>query len=97
MADHYKIIRKRVLASMATVVLTLPRYEHSFNRPISYSLLCIIVHIAGEEVTKKKSIKFVHLLFGMGIRSSKTIANNCGSPPSILFAMNQILDTSVYG
>ena len=36
------------------------------------------------------------MVLGMGIRFSKTIANKLGLPPSGLFAMNQILDRSVY-
>ena len=37
------------------------------------------------------------MVLGMGIRFSKTIANKLGTPPSGLFAMNQILYTSVHG
>ena len=37
------------------------------------------------------------MVLGMGVRFSKTIANKLGSPPSGLFAMNQILDMSVHG
>ena len=36
------------------------------------------------------------MVLGMGIRFSKNIANKLGSPPSGLYAMNQILDRSVY-
>ena len=37
------------------------------------------------------------MVLGMGIRFSKTTANKLGSPPSGLFAVNQISDVSVCG
>ena len=36
------------------------------------------------------------MVLGMGIRFSKTIANKLGSPPSGMFAMDPILDISLW-
>ena len=64
----------------------------------------MMVIIAGRQSVKKHQHcafgdKFLifGMVLGMVIRFTKNIANKLGSPPSGLFAMNQIFDTSVFG